>query len=108
MSEQKRSGGIQFGNVGRDVKFEAGGDIVGGDKTTTTTVSGFRGDEDKQRFQAEIDVLREILREIKGHVEASSDVSADDKDELTGQIIHHVKELKKVKEETAPLNPGQA
>jgi hypothetical protein len=35
-------------------------------------------------------------------------VSADDKDELTGQIIHHVKELKKVKEETAPLNPGQA
>jgi hypothetical protein len=31
------------------------------------------------------------LRELKRHIEGSSDVSADDKDELTAQILHRVK-----------------
>src|SRR5262245_22177760 len=105
MSEQRR-GGIHVGNVGRDVRIHAGGDVVGGDKTTTTT-HGFRSEDEKDRFQTEIEALRETLREIKAHIEASSEVSADDKDELGAEILQHVKDLKSTKEQTAPLNAGQ-
>jgi hypothetical protein len=109
MSKQGRSGGIRVGNVGRgDVTLQAGGDIIGGNKTTTTTIGGFRSDDDKQRFQHEIEALRELLREMKGHIEASSDVSADDKDELGAEILEYVRSLKVMKEGTAPLTVGQA
>lgn len=113
MSEQRRSGGIHVGNGGRGgVELKAGGDIVGGNKTTTITTTittgGFRSDGDKQRFQGEVEALRELLRELKRHVEASSDVSIDDKDALGAEILQHVKDLKATKEATAPLTVGQA
>jgi len=68
-SEETR-GGFHFGNVGRDVTMKAGGDIVGGNKETTTTTiqTGFKSEEQKQEFQKQLDALREALREIKGVV----------------------------------------
>ena len=109
--EEAAHGGFHFGNVGRDAKMNAGGDIVAGDKqtvTTTTTIqSGFQSEEQKQEFQKQLEALREALRDIKAKVEASAGLSADEKDELTTEILQHVKALKEVKETTADLPPGQ-
>ena len=110
--EETARGGFHFGNVGRDAKMNAGGDIVAGDKqtvtTTTTTVqSGFQSEEQKQEFQKQLEALREALRDIKAKVEASAGLSADEKDELTTEILQHVKALKEVKETTADLPPGR-
>jgi hypothetical protein len=42
MSEQGRTGGIHVGNVAQgEVSIQAGGVVVGGNKTTTTTIGGF-------------------------------------------------------------------
>ena len=108
MSEQGRRGGIQFGNVGGSVSVQAGGDVVGGDKTTRITVSGFRSDAEKLQFQGDLETLRSILREVKGHLESSADLAGDDKDELTAETLSHVKALKEVNEATSTLSPGQA
>ncbi len=40
-------------------------------------------------------------------VETSAGLTADEKDELSTEILHHVKTLKEVKETTAELSPGQ-
>ncbi len=51
-------GGFNFGNVGGNVSIEACGDIVAGDKTTTTTITtGFKQEEDKQAFLQKIEEL---------------------------------------------------
>jgi predicted phage gp36 major capsid-like protein len=110
--EKEAQGGFHFGNVGRDAKMNAGGDIVAGDKHTVTTTSttiqsGFQSEEQKQEFQKQLEALREALRDIKAKVEASAGLSADEKDELTTEILQHVKALKEVKETTAELPPGQ-
>jgi hypothetical protein len=111
--EEEMRGGFHFGNIGRDAKMNAGGDIVAGDKhtvtTTTTTAiySGFQSEEQKQKFQKLLESLREALRDIKAKLEVSTGLIADEKDELTAEILQHVKALKEVKEATADLPPGQ-
>src|SRR5260221_11727176 len=110
-SEETR-GGFHFGNVGRDVTMKAGGDIVGGNKETTTTTTttiqtGFKSEEQKQEFQKQLDALREALREINGGGETSAGLTADEKDEVSHEILHHVRTVKVVKETTAELSPGQ-
>ena len=85
----------------------AGGDVVAGDKTTTTTIEkGFAGDQQKQQFQSEIDQLREALRAMKGEIEASVSLDQDKKDEVISEILEQVKALKEVKEKTAQVPPG--
>jgi len=99
--------GFHIGHVGGNVAMTAGGDIVGGDKTTTTTIQkGFRAEEQKQQFQAQIEQLREALRTLKGEIEANSALSNDQKEDAAGEIIQHVKALKEVKEKTAELPAG--
>jgi hypothetical protein len=109
MSDREETrGGFHFGNVSRDVQMRAGGDIVGGDKTTTTAVQhGFQSEEQKQEFQNQLDALRAALREIKGQVEASVGLSADEKDDLAAEILQHVQALRDVKETTAEVPLGQ-
>ena len=63
--DNTNSGGIHVGNVGGSVIFSAGGDNVGGDKTTTTA-KGFADEEQRAQFQTQIDQLREALRAMKG------------------------------------------
>src|SRR6266571_5572792 len=93
-----KKGGFHFGNVGGNVKITAGGDIVGGDKTATTTIQkGFRGEEQKQQFEVQIEQLRDALRAIKAEIEANPALSNDEKEEATGEILQQVKALKEVK-----------
>ena len=107
-TSEKSKGGFHFGNVGGSVNLKAGGDIVGGDKTTTTTIErGFAGDEQKQQFQLEIDQLREALRAMKAEIEASASLDQNKKDEVISEIQEQVNALKEVKEETANVSPGQ-
>ncbi len=107
-TSEKSSGGFHFSSVGGDVKMKAGGDIVGGDKTTTTTITkGFTGDEQKQQFHAEIDQLREALRAMKAEIEANASLDQDKKDEITSDIVEQVKELQGVKEETVAVPTGK-
>ncbi len=103
-----KKGGFHIGNVGGDVKMSAGGDIVGGDKTTTTTVQkGFPSEDQKQQFQNQIEQLREALRAIKVEMESSPSLSDDQKEEAVGEILQHVKALKEVKERTVELPAGK-
>jgi hypothetical protein len=90
------------------VKLKAGGDIVGGDKTTTTTISkGFAGDEQKQQFQAQIDQLSEALRAMKAEIEANAAIAQDKKEALVSDIVEQVTELQEVKGETAAVPTGK-
>lgn len=108
MSE-KSGGGFHFGNVGGNVSQSAGGDIVGGDKTTTTTIQkGFADEEKKEQFHSEIEQLREALRAMKTEIEASVSLDQDKKDEVISEILQQVKALKEVKEKTAEVTPGPA
>jgi len=103
-----QKGGFHFGTVGGNVEVNAGGDIVGGDKTTTTTIQkGFAAEEQKQQFQAQMDQLREALRAVKAEIETSPSLSNDQKEEAAGEILQHVKALKEVKEKTAGLPVGK-
>jgi hypothetical protein len=102
-----KKSGFHIGNVGGNVKITAGGDIVGGDKTTTTIQKGFAADEQRQQFQAQIDQLREALRAVKAKIEASPSLSVDQKEEAAGEILQHVKALKEVKEKTAEVSVGK-
>lgn len=101
-------GGFHFGTVGGNVAMTAGGDIVGGDKTTTTTIQkGFRAEDQKQQFQAQIEQLREALRAVKAEIDASPSLSNDQKEEAVGEILQHVNALKEVKAKTAELPAGK-
>ena len=69
-----KKGGFHIGTVGGNVGITAGGDIVGGDKTTTTTIQkGFAAEEQKQEFQAQIDQLREALRAVREEISVVGD-----------------------------------
>jgi len=106
-TNEKSKGGFHFGNVGGGVNLKADGDIVAGDKTTTTTIEkGFAGDEQKQQFQSEIDKLREALRVMKAEIEASASLDQDKKDEVISEILQQVNALKEVKEKTADVPTG--
>jgi DNA repair exonuclease SbcCD ATPase subunit len=90
------------------VNVTAGGDVVAGDKTTTTTIEkGFAGDQQKQQFQSEIDQLREALQAMKTEIEASASLQQDKKDEVINGILEQIKALKEVKEKTADVPTGK-
>lgn len=105
MTEEK-SGGFHIDSVGRDVKIEAGGDIVGGDKVTTTNL-GFDDHAQKQEFLTQLDELRSALREIKSQVESVEHLDEDAKDQLVVEILQQVSELQQAKQDADQLEPGQ-
>ena len=105
MSEEK-SGGINIGSVGRDANFDAGGDIVAGDKVTTTHVV-FGDQADKQEFLDQLDELRSAMREIKSQVEGIAQFDEDAKDQLVAEILQHVSELKQAKQDADQIEPGK-
>ena len=107
-----KKGGFHIGNVGRGVNLQAGVDIVGGDKTTTTTITktiqaGFSDESKKQQFLAQIEQLIGALREVKAAIEAHSLLHQDHKEEAAGEIIQHLKVLKEIKEKAADVSTGK-
>ena len=108
-TSEKSGGGFHFGSVGGGVNLNAGADIVGGDKTTTTTTiqNGFAADEQKQQFQTEIDQLREALRTMKAEITATASLDADQKDAMEAEITQHLVGLKEVKDQTAAVPAGK-
>ena len=106
MSEQK-SGGFHFGDVGRDLKIEAGGDVVAGNKITTID-AGFNDQTQKDEFLKQMDELRSALCEIKSPVEGLDQFDDDARDQLVMEILQQVSELKQVKQGATQLEPGQS
>ena len=86
-------GGFNFGNVGGNVSIEACGDIVAGDKTTTTTTitMGFKQEEDKQAFLQKIEELRKELRQVKSEIEEVEGIDEDEKDAIIMAVMQQVR-----------------
>ena len=104
-------GGFHIGTVGGNASFSAGGDMVAGDKitqTTTTTVNtGFKQDDDKQKFLQQIEELRATLRELQSKMAEAPGLSQDAKDEIAAEVLQQVNALKKAKDEAAGLPVAQ-
>jgi hypothetical protein len=111
MSEGTK-GGFNFGNVGGNVGVTAGGDVVGGDKVTTTTstatiTNGFKQEEDKQQFGRDIEELRSALRDLQTRIQQVPGVTHDDKDKIVAEVMQQVNALKTAKEEADSLPVAQ-
>ncbi|RKZ37393.1 MAG: hypothetical protein DRQ49_14125 [Gammaproteobacteria bacterium] len=107
MSNKPSKDGFNFGNVGGNVSIEAGGDVVAGDKTTTTTITtGFKQEQDKQEFIQQLEELRKQLRQVKSEIEDAEGIDEDEKDAIVMEVMQQVKALKTAKDE-ASLLPAQ-
>ncbi|MEK8019249.1 MAG: hypothetical protein VSS75_020450 [Candidatus Parabeggiatoa sp.] len=107
MSDKSSKGGFNIGNVGGNVSIQAGGDVVAGDKTTTTTITGFKQGQDKQEFIEQIEELRKQLRDIKSEIEETKGLDEDEKEAIIMEVMQQVKALKTAKEEAEQLPPQQ-
>ena len=106
MSEQK-SAGFHFPGVGGDVTISAGGDVVAGNKVTTTH-TGFHDQARKDQFLTQLDELRSALVNLKLQVEAPGSFDDDARDQLVMDIQQQVSELKRAKQNAEQFEPGQA
>jgi hypothetical protein len=104
-------GGFHIGTVGGNATFNAGGDIVAGDKITQTTTptlnNGFKKDDDKQKFLQQIDELRATLRGLQAKMAEAPGLSEDAKEEIAAEVLRQVNVLKKTKDEAAGLPVAQ-
>src|ERR1700732_3230832 len=85
-------GGFNIGSVGGNVSVSAGGDVVAGDKVTTTTstttiTNGFKQEQDKQQFVRNIEELRTALVELQSKIQEAAGVSQDDKDKIAAEVM---------------------
>ena len=90
---EESSGGFNFENIGRDVRIDAGGDIVADNKNTTTHIV-FNDQGQKQEFLDQLGELRSVLREVKSQVESVEQFDEDARDQLVMELLQRVSELK--------------
>lgn len=110
MSEKKASqkGGFHFGNVGRDVKIEAGGDVIAGNKTTTTTINrGFKEEKDKEEFVRQINELHFLMGQMRSQIENLEGFDEDNKKQIVNEIMLQVTALKAAKEAVSAVPVGK-
>ena len=104
-------GGFNISSVGGGFSVTAGGDVVAGDKvttTSTTTVSnGFKREDDKKQFVHDIGELRTALREIQTKIQQAPAASQDDLDEIVADLMQQVNALNTAKEQANSLPVGQ-
>jgi len=104
-------GGFNIGSVGGSFSVSAGGDVVAGDKVTTTSTTtitnGFQQEENKQQFVHDLEELRTTLREVQTKIQEAPGVSQDDKDKIAADVMQQVIALKTAKEEASSLPVGQ-
>jgi hypothetical protein len=100
-------GGFHIGSVGAGVSISAGGDVVAGDKVTTTSnttiTNGFKQDEHKEQFVHDIEELRTALLAIQAQIQQASKISGDDKDKIMAELTQQVVALKTAKDEASSL-----
>lgn len=110
MSDANKAG-FHIGSVGGSFSVNAGGDVVAGDKVTTSSTTkitnGFRQEENKQQFTQNLEELRTALREIQTKIQGAAGVSQDDKDEIVSAVMQQVNALRTAKEEAASLPVAQ-
>jgi uncharacterized protein YukE len=91
------TGNITFGSG-----HVAGGHVVMGNKTTTTTSTvqnGFKGEEDKLEFQAKLDQFAKTLQQMQKLLEIEDGISDADKQSIAAEVAKQVTasvELKRV------------
>jgi uncharacterized coiled-coil DUF342 family protein len=108
----RSKGGFRIGQVGGGVSVTAGGDVVAGDKVTTTTstatiVTGFKQEKDKQQFLRDIEELRAALRELQTKIQEAAGVSQEDKEKIVAEVMQHVTALEAAKEDAGSLPVAQ-
>jgi hypothetical protein len=90
---------------------QAGGDVVGHDKITTTDNStvynGFKKEADKEQFVTELEGLRTLLRSVKSEIETVDGLDGDQRDEISLELMQQIKALKEVREQAVALPTGQ-
>jgi hypothetical protein len=110
MSDANKAG-FHVGSVGGNFSVSAGGDVVAGDKvttsSTTTITNGFQQEEDKQQFTQKLEELRTAFREIQTKIQGAAGGSQDDKDEIVSAVMQQVNALRTAKEEAASLPVAQ-
>jgi hypothetical protein len=88
--------------------MNTGGDIVAGDKATTTVIQeGFAGEEQKHQFRAQLDILCDALQALKTEIEAHPKLTADQKEKAESEILGNMNVLKGVKAETATVRVSE-
>lgn len=102
---------FQIGNIGGNLSV--GGDIVAGDKITTSgnsitiTNYGFKKEEDKAEFVSQTDELISMINQIIPRMEKTEGLDEDKKLEIIKEITNQVKSLKTAKEEADSLTVGK-
>lgn len=105
-TDDHSSSGISFKNVGSVLARDmAGRDLI--QKSTTTIRTGFAGENQKQKFQSQVDELRDMLRAIQRQITDHPGLSNDEKDELFPEVADPLKALKEAKDEAAAAPVGE-
>ena len=103
------SGSVTINEAGGNIE-QAGGDVVHGNKiiSSLTVSNGFQHDADKEKFLAELENLRTLLRSVKTEVEVTDAQNEDKRDALSKELLDQIMALKELREQTAQLAAGQA
>ncbi len=113
MPDQDRSSGSGGISSGGDMQINAGGDVVGRDKVTTTTTTtttnsaGFKDQANKDEFVAQLDELRDALRDIRSQIAGVEQLDEDAKEELEAEILQQVQALKDSRQQAEQIDVGQ-
>jgi len=105
-------GGFNIRSESGNVSIRAGGDVVAGDKMTTTAgtttvINGFKQEEDKQQFVRDIEDLRSALSELQSKIQEAAGISQDDKDKIVTDVTQQLIALKTTKEDAGSLPVAQ-
>ncbi len=91
------------------MNLSAGGDIVGGNKVTTTSIEtkSFAGEKEKADFDAKVAELIATVRTMRDELKAQPGLSEDDKEEIEKIVGAQVSVLKEAKQQAAALPVAQ-
>ncbi len=83
--------------------------MVAGDKVTITTThtAGFKEQANKDEFVAQLEELRDALRDIRSQIASIKQLDEDAKEELEAEILQQVKALKDSKQQAEQIDVGQ-
>ncbi len=109
MLDQDKSSGGGGIRSGGEMKIDAGGDVVAGDKVTitTTNTAGFKEQANRDEFVAQLEELRDALRDIRSQIAGIKQLDEDAREELEAEILQQVRALKDSKQQAEQIDVGQ-